>query len=324
MGLCLRVAKKNASAGWASYERPFARWAEAEGYAFDVITQHDLDATPDILERYRCAVFVGHDECWSAAMRDVVDAFTEAGGKVARFAGNFLWQTRIEDAGRTQACYKHKVSEDPLFGTGEARRATTAWELAPVERPGAATFGVNGMRGVYAGLGNCVGGGPGGFTIYRADHWAFAGAGLGYGGLLGARSRIFGYEVDGLDHRFEDGLPYPACTDGAVPGIDILAIGLATNVEADHGVWGETLYIGAEDAAFKAEALHGEVPPETLEASARGNGMITSWPRGRGEVFTAATCEWVAGLLRGDAQVAQVTRNVLDRLGARNGVAERA
>lgn len=99
-------SKKYASAGWASYERHFARWAEGEGYAFDVIAQHDLHAEPELLGRYACAVFVGHDEYWSAEMRDAVDGFVDAGGHVARFAGNFLWQTRIEDGGRTQLCYK--------------------------------------------------------------------------------------------------------------------------------------------------------------------------------------------------------------------------
>jgi hypothetical protein len=43
--------------------------------------------------------------------------------------------------------------------------------------------------------------------------------------------------------------------------------------------------------------------------------MIIHWPKGKGEVFTAATCEWVAGLMQGDAQVIAVTRNVLDRFG---------
>ncbi|MCB1423025.1 MAG: hypothetical protein KDJ69_11305 [Nitratireductor sp.] len=306
-------SKKYASAGWASYERHFARWAEGEGYDFDVIALHDLHGDPDLLKRYACAVFVGHDEYWSAEMRDAVDAYVDAGGRVARFAGNFMWQTRVEDEGQTQICYKYTADQDPVLGTENRHLTSGAWEAAPVNRPGALTFGVNALQGIYASLGNCVGGGPGGFTIYRPDHWAFEGAGLGYGDLLGAGARIFGYEVDGLDYRFEDGLPFPACTDGAAPEIEILAMGLATNAEADHEVWGETLYIGSDDAAFKAKVLHGEITPRTLDASSRGNGMIISWRRGRGEIFTAATCEWVAGLIRGDSQVEQVTRNVLNR-----------
>ncbi|MCY3983623.1 MAG: hypothetical protein OXE85_06865 [Roseovarius sp.] len=306
-------SKKYASAGWASYERHFARWAEAEGYHLDIVALHDLEADPDILNRYSCAIFVGHDEYWTAGMRDSVDSYVESGGRVARFAGNFLWQTRIEDEGRRQICYKYIAERDPLYETGPHELVTGAWDAGPVNRPGALTFGVNGLNGVYAALGKCVGAGPGGFTVYRQNHWAFENANLGYGDILGGNSRIFGYEVDGLSYRFEDGLPYPDCRDGASPDIVILAMGLAANVEADHGVWGETLYIGDADAEYKAQKIYGEATPETLDACQRGNGMIVSWKRGRGEVFTAATCEWVAGLMREDAQVEQVTRNVLNR-----------
>jgi hypothetical protein len=35
--------------------------------------------------------------------------------------------------------------------------------------------------------------------------------------------------------------------------------------------------------------------------------------RGRGEVLTAATCEWVMGLKRNDFFTQKITRNVLDR-----------
>ena len=307
-------SKKYASAGWASYERHFARWLEAEGYDFDVATQHDLHLQPDLLSRYPCALFVGHDEYWSGRMRDAVDAFVEAGGRVARFAGNFLWQIRLEDGGHTQVCYKYRaVEDDPVMGTPDQAGLTGAWEMPEVGRPGASTFAVNALRGIYAGLGNCVGRGSGGFTVYRPEHWAFDGAYLGYGDVLGAASRVYGYEVDGLDHVIRDGLPFPTGTDGAAENVVILAMGLGSNVEADHGIWGEQLYIGDEDLDWTANALFGAVTPETRDSAARGNGVIVSWQRGRGEVFTAGTCEWVMGLARHDPQIVRVTRNVLDR-----------
>lgn len=313
-------SKKYASAGWASYERHFARWAEAHGYDIDFATLHDLEADPALLTRHRCAVFVGHDEYWSGPMRDTVDRFVDGGGRIARFAGNFLWQIRIEDDGRRQVCYKYQAMElDPVVGTAHAALATGAWEAAPVNRPGACSFGVNGLRGIYAGLGNCVGRGSGGFTVYRPAHWAFEGAELGYGDQLGADAQIFGYEVDGVDHTFRGGLPFATGTDGAPPGLDILALGVATNVEADHQVWGETLYIGASDAAFKAKALYGEVTAETLDQCSRGNGAIVHFRRGQGEVFTAGTCEWVMGLARADKAVERITQNVLDRFASDPG-----
>ena len=77
-----------------------------------------------------------------------------------------------------------------------------------------------------------------------------------------------------------------------------------------------TLYIGEEGGRWEAAALHGDPTEEQIASAARGNGVIVHWPRGRGEVFTAGTCEWVMGLKRGDRQVERVTRNVLDRFSA--------
>ncbi|MCV2868667.1 hypothetical protein OEW28_08505 [Defluviimonas sp. WL0002] len=309
-------SKKFASAGWASYERHFARWAESEGYDVEMATLHDLHRDPSLIDRYRCLIFVGHDEYWSAEMRDAVDGYVDAGGRVARFAGNFLWQVRIEGEGRQQVCYKYAaLDQDPLAGTSQAARVTGAWEAAPVSRPGCQTFGANALRGVYAGLGNCAGRGAG-YSVYRPEHWAFAGTGLGYGDTLGTGSRVFGYEVDGLDLVFRDGLPFATGADGADPAIQVLAVGLAANVESDHGTWGETRYIGWDDAAFRAKVIDGADTPETRARAARGNGVMIHWKRGQGEVFNAATCEWVAGLLRRDPQVTRISKNVLDRFGA--------
>ncbi len=302
-------SKKYASAGWASYERHFLHWLERAGYAVDLVSQFDLQLNPDVIEGYPCLLFVGHDEYWSWEMRDTVDAYVEQGGRIARFAGNFMWQTRLEDDGRRQLCYKYRArDEDPARGTP---RITTSWEAAEVGRPGASTFGLNALHGVYAGWGGCVAFGAGGFPVYRPGHWAFDGTGLGYGDVLGGDSRIFAYEVDGLDYEIRDGLPYPR---GEVPdGLEILALGLASNDEVARGLAAEELFLGSEDCALRAAMLHGEVNAGTMASAARGSGMIVNFEKGRGEVFHAGSVEWVAGLLRRDAQVERVTNNVLRR-----------
>ena len=307
-------SKKYASAGWASYDRHFLRWAEAAGYQVDLASQHDLHYRPGLLDGYKGVIFVGHDEYWSWDMRDAVDRYVEGGGRVARFAGNFLWQIRLEDEGRRQVCYKYRaLAEDPLAETDRHHLTTSCWEAAPVGRPGAATFGLTALRGVYAGWGGCCPRGAGGFTVYRPEHWLFAGTDLYYGDLFGSEARIFGYEVDGLDYEIRGGLPYPTGVDGEPEGLEILAMGLATTREEDHGNPGTDLFIGEEDAHFKAKILHGEATPETVDRVTRGSGMIVVFSRGAGEVVHAGTCEWVAGLKARDATVERVTRNVLDR-----------
>lgn len=306
-------SKKYASAGWASYDRHMFRWAEAAGYEIDLISQHELHFAPDLLQDYDCAVFVGHDEYWTWEMRDAVDAFVDAGGGAARFAGNFLWQTRLEDAGRSQICYKYRArKEDPAY-QGDVTRATNAWEAPEIGRPGARTFGLNAMRGIYVGWGGCAPRGMRGFPVYRPEHWAFAGAGLYYGDMLGGDSHVFGYEVDGLDHEIRGGLPYATADSGAPADIEILAVGMACQVEESADVPLKDQFLGDEDGRFTAETLFGSPTDENLDKVKRSNGMIVNFKRGKGEVFHAGSCEWVAGLLRRDPVVERVTANVLDR-----------
>ena len=308
-------SRKYASAGWASYESHFARWAEAHGYAVDLVGQHALHFDPEVLDGYRCAAFVGHDEYWTWEMRDAVDAFVERGGRAARFAGNFMWQTRLDDGGRRQTCYKYRArAEDPVYRQEDRRRTTTSWEAPEVGRPGAATFGLNATSGLYAGWGGCAARGVRGFPVYRPEHWAFAGTGLGYGDLLGEAGHVFGYEVDGIDHVIRGGLPEPTGEGGAPQGLEILALGLSTLTETPAGG-----FLGDEDARFVAETLAGDDGPAAVERVTRGAGMIVHFRRGRGEVFNAGSCEWVAGLSRRDAAVERVTANVLDRFLDRRG-----
>lgn len=307
-------SKKYASSGWASYDRHFFRWAESAGYDIDLASQHELHFNPEILDGYDCAVFVGHDEYWTWEMRDAVDRFVERGGHAARFAGNFMWQTRLEDEGRRQVCYKYRArAEDPAYHGGDATRATDSWEAPAIGRPGAKTFGLNATRGLYAGWGGCAPRGVRGFPVYRPQHWSFAGTGLYYGDLLGAESQIFGYEVDGLDYVIRNGLPEPTGEGSPPEGIEILALGMTTLVEESADIAVEDQFLTDEDGRFVAETLYGSRSDENLEKVKRGCGMIVNFKRGQGEVFHAGTTEWVAGLLRQDAIVDLVTRNVLNR-----------
>ncbi|WP_218578953.1 N,N-dimethylformamidase beta subunit family domain-containing protein [Vineibacter terrae] len=303
-----------ASAGWAQFDRHFAVWAERSGYAFDMITQTDLHYRPEILQRYATAVIVGHDEYWTAQMRHAVDAFVEGGGRLARFAGNYLWQVRLEDDGRRQVCYKARAhAEDPVRGTGDAKLLTGAWEDPAIGWPGATTMGVNGLQGVYASWGGLVPRSSRGFTVYRPGHWAFAGTEASYGDVIGGEAGIFGYEVDGLDYTFRRGLPYPTGDDGAPPSIEILALAPAVRVEEEHRGEGFRYYLGNGRANSMTKLVPPGTPDGDKDPQRYGSGVIVSMPRGRGEVFTAGSCEWVMGLARGDFCTQQITRNVLDR-----------
>lgn len=308
-------SNKYASAGWASYDSHFMRWAERKGYPVDLISQHELHFEPDVLGGYDCVVVVGHDEYWTWEMRDAIDAYVNAGGHVARFAGNFMWQTRLEDGGKRQVCYKYRARvEDPAYLTGDRTRATGSWEAPETGRPGAATFGLNATDGLYAGWGGCVAQGARGFPVYRPEHWAFAGTSLGYGDLLGAEGHAFGYEVDGLPYLIRDGLPAALPAAAIPPGLSILALGPSSlREELRSEGQPDERFIGDDEVKYVAELRFGDSTEASIERVKRGCGMIVNYPRGAGEVFHAGSCEWVAALMRGDPTVARVTANVLDR-----------
>jgi hypothetical protein len=307
-------SKKYASSGWASYDSHFFRWAERAGYGVDLASQHELHFEPEILDGYDCVVFVGHDEYWTWEMRDAVDAYVDRGGHAARFAGNFMWQTRLDDGGRRQTCYKYRArAEDPVYRSADPSRTSGCWEAKETGRPAAQTFGLNALRGLYAGWGGCAPRGVRGFPVYRPDHWAFAGTGLYYGDLLGAQSHVFGYEVDGLDYVIRGGLPEPAEGSGAPEGLEILALGMSSLIEESADIASADQFLADDDARFAAEIMLGDDGEQAVQRIKRGCGMIVNFARGKGEVFHAGSCEWVAGLLRQDAMVERVTANVLDR-----------
>jgi hypothetical protein len=302
-----------AASGWAQYDRHFVCWAEREGIAFDMITQTDLHYRPEILDRYKAVVIVGHDEYWTHDMRTRIDRFVDEGGSLARFGGNFMWQVRLEDNGTRQVCYKARYAEDPVYGTDKQHLLTCAWESKVVNWPGATTVGVNGLQGIYASWGGFAPRGSKGFTVYREDHWVFEGTQLGYGDIFGASANIFSYEVDGLDYTFRYGLPYPTGEDGAPASVSILAMSPALKVESMFAEEGYRYYLGESDMRGASMSLYGDQSEESLAKARYGSGMLVHMPRGKGEVVTAGTCEWIMGLKRNEFFTSKITRNVLKR-----------
>ena len=262
---------------------------------------------------YKTVVVVGHDEYHTRDERTAIDDYIEAGGRLARFAGNLIWQARRE--GDTLICYKSRAAtEDPVRDDPEKKDLlTSVWEAQAINWPPQQTWGVSGTRGVYMKLGGFQPRASGGFTVYRPQHWALEGTDLYYGDLLGAKSNIAGFEGDGVDYTFRYGLPYATGEDGAPKDLTIIAMALAGQEEEDHGNFDTYLYAGDADLAFTSAAIYGKDTPENRDKLRYGSGMMVNMRKGQGEVFSASTTDWVVGLQDRDPFVERITRNVLDR-----------
>jgi hypothetical protein len=255
-------------------------------------------------------------------MRDAVDRFVMRGGNAAFFSGNCcFWQVRYEDEGRTMVCYKDKArAQDPVMGTQRQHLLSGIWSDPLINRPENETTGLSFTRGGYVRMGEAVPRSSGAYTIYRPDHWAFAGTALRYGDLLGLGSYVVAYEVDGCEFTLKNGLPVPTHADGTPENFTILGASPAHNIsitdtvcEAPVALWASVDPPG--DLELVATILFGDASPENVAKVAHGNAVMGTFTRG-GTVFSVGSTDWAYGL-DDNALVQQVTRNVLDKLSRR-------
>ncbi|MGI9458176.1 MAG: N,N-dimethylformamidase beta subunit family domain-containing protein [Aeoliella sp.] len=265
------------------WDLPFIRWAELAGYKIDYAINSDLEFHPEILPHYKLVLSVGHDEYWSAPMRDNLEKFIAQGGNVAFFSGNVCcWQVRSEEGGNDLVCWKEAFLQDPLYNEdGPNPLLTTLWSHHLVKRPENELTGVGVLRGGFHNSGGHFMG-DGGYTVHQPDHWVFEGTGLTEGEKFGEQYSVVGYEVDGCEFVVKDGKPVPTGRDGTPKDFKILATAPARWGEKDVG-WYKEWY----DRWKQREHDHGCM------------GIYTN--PGGGTVFTAATTDWSHGLGRRQA-----------------------
>jgi hypothetical protein len=301
-------------AGWWNWERPFAHWAERNGYRFDLAISTDLETEPGVLEGYRSFVCVGHDEYWSWGMRDMLDAHTGAGGNAAIFSGNTCyWQVRFDHDAGAMTCFKYRCDEDPVLGTPDERLLSGPWSERRIAWPETSTIGLTFTRGGYSRYGLGVPRASGAYIVHRPDHWLFESTDLRYGDALGLEHTIVAYEVDGVALATgPDGLPVPTHVDGAPESLEVLAT-------APARLWAQAEQpsrYAHEPGELEntAEALWGAAWPDHVHEIANNHAVlgVFTTPAG-GTVVNVGVTDWAYGLA--DPAVDRVTRNVLDRLG---------
>jgi hypothetical protein len=176
----------HSAAGW---EYNMVRWLEENGYDVTYLTSIDLHENASLLANHSAFLSVGHNEYWSANMRQNLQNALNNGLNLGFFSANTLyWQIRLDQdssgaADRTIICYKGDAANyDPDY-TSNPLLATVEWRDAPVNEPEAALIGVEYIV-------NPV---ESDIVISNASHWLMNGTGLQNGSHL---TGLLGYEVD--------------------------------------------------------------------------------------------------------------------------------
>ncbi|MFI1831484.1 N,N-dimethylformamidase beta subunit family domain-containing protein [Streptomyces sp. NPDC020412] len=296
----------------AYWDAPFVAWLERCGYAVEYCTDLDLHQDPELLAPYDLLLSVGHDEYWSAAMREHTAAHLAAGGNVAFLSANTCWWRVHLTDGDTAFV---SDTDHHVAGVFPHLPATDLWWAAPPEgvgEPEDALTGVSFRNGGMWPSTEWPGDRPrDGYRVQHADHWVYAGTGLRDGSdggpvdALGAGTPLIGYECDGAAFAYDgNGVARATGADGAPGSFLILGIHVLSPVHDDfhHPKWGHWNCVEREPGATGPRAAT----------------MGVHTVPGGGTVFTAGTTDWpvVCGREE-DAGVVRVTRNVLDRLSRR-------
>lgn len=312
------------SAGWFTYDRRLAEWAEAAGFELDYAVSSDLERTPGVLDGYALVIGAGHDEYWSAAGRDAVESFVAAGGNYASFSGNTMfWHVRLERDGTSMVCHKYSAADTDPVVAERPSAMTGMWCDPAVGRPERAFLGAASMYGLYSRFGMATPRGVPGFVVYRDGHWLLDGTGLRYGDVLGADDGVVGYENVGTRIAFdESNLPVavldPALPHDALPGdVEVVAMTPVSNLAMGEYPKSIAALDDQGDLEFVAERVYGGGELATAKVRHGNAVVLTCRPSGAvgGTVVTIGSTDWVFGLAH-DPTVATVTANALRRLGA--------
>jgi hypothetical protein len=177
-------------------EQPLVALVERDGMDVTYQTDVDLHAHPQRLLQHRALISLGHDEYWSAAMRNGVLAARAAGVNLAFLGANAIYRhIRFAPSplGRNRRVISYKVArEDPLYGVDD-QLVTSNWRDPPIPRPESVVVGA---------LYRCADAHEAPLVVTTPNSWVYAGTGLGAGDRLPG---VVHLEVDDI----QSGRPTP-------------------------------------------------------------------------------------------------------------------
>jgi hypothetical protein len=126
------------------FELPLVLFAERSGLSVGYATDVDLDTDSHLLDTARGMVTLGHDEYWSANMRNNVVTARDHGVNLAFLGGNEIYRhirfgPTALGADRLEIDYK-SFTDDPYSKT-DPLDATPQWRSPPAARPESVILG---------------------------------------------------------------------------------------------------------------------------------------------------------------------------------------
>lgn len=271
-------------------------WLDREGFAFDIVTDDDLDREgAAALRPYRCVITGSHPEYHTTASHDALGGFLDGGGRLIYLGGNgFYWRVsthpdhpetielrRAEDGNRSWASepgeYYHAF--DGAYGGLWRRNGRPPQKLAGTGYTGQGFYRSHPYR-LSAGADDPR-------LAFLFDGVAVADGLIGDFGLSGGGAA--GIEID----RADTALGTPAH-----------ALVVATSERLD-----DSYVLANEEVLVNRPTVTGDMSP-ILRAD-----MVFFETQAGGAVWSTGSVAWAGALAetRSDNEIAQITRNALTR-----------
>ncbi|MBA3709903.1 MAG: N,N-dimethylformamidase [Planctomycetes bacterium] len=255
-------------------------WMDAQGFAYDVISDHDLhNEGLAVLRDYPVVVTGSHPEYTTLAMHEALDAYLAQGGRLMYLGGNgFYWVTSIDRQRPHVIEVRRGATGTWTSPPGEIHHSTTGEPGDLWSTRGRSPHRLVGSSYTAYGLGSLPYRRCEGSFDPRA---AFIFAGIADDAVIGSSGAVMGgaagHEVDRMD----------------------VALGTPR-----HALLLATAYDPANLLGW-ASAMEEEGRPK------RGDIVYFECPQG-GAVFSAGSIAWI-GSLATDGGVSRITANVLSR-----------
>jgi hypothetical protein len=158
-------------------------WLEREGFAYDFYADYQLHAGQLDLDAYAILIISTHPEYWSRAMYERVKAWVyDRGGRLMYLGGNGL-NCEVEFLDEATLHVKtHLASTGGALGMVDPANPDIYYE-SRMHRTVESEANLLGVVTTETGIMTAA---P--YRVARADHWVFAGTGLGAGDVFGAAS----------------------------------------------------------------------------------------------------------------------------------------
>lgn len=181
-GQLQEMSMPTGSGEYLLWEHPLAFWLEQQGYDVAYCSNLDTERDPEVLNRSKVLLSVGHDEYWTRPMYDNVTAARDRGLSIAFLSGNAVLHEI--------ATYPSAVDGRPLRTFARKR----LFKKDAMNLLGATTYGT----------------GFGDWIVRKADHWIFEGAGVHDGDAIPG---LVGWEYHGPPLAEIEGLEVVASSD---------------------------------------------------------------------------------------------------------------